>query len=242
MPTLGELARLRLKSGEAGSGAPFADVYDYIDNSGNAAYAHAPNIQAGGEQSWGSTGPGMAYADPAANGGSDGNQAQAPVTFDPRDAYEGIIQLIANSANGEGSGGYSYRVDGQKLPTTRFGDVNATARVSDDDLDDVIDPRYVYEDPNFGRITHATNLDRTSISDMIFPAIMAAAMGGMGALAAPGLAGIGFKLPGLAQAFSNGGTPWSSVLGMLGPQLGIPSWLTSLGGLAAGGLDRRGGG
>lgn len=238
--TLAELTReARRNMGlEAGDPSGMGDIYDYIDNSGNAAVAITPNGMSGGEQGWGSTGLGLTPANTQANNGGDGNAPQAGVTFNPREALQGIVSMIPNSANGEGSGGYQFRVDGSKAPQTRFGDVNITARVTDDDMGDVIDPRLVYDDPVYGRITHARNMDRRSISDMIGPLIVSGAMGGIGMLGAPSLA---TSLVGLGRAAGEGGDIWGRLLGMIGGQLGLPGWATSLGQLATNGLRGRDG-
>lgn len=235
---LADVLRKNESAAASGEDVTLRDIYGFIDNSGNGAYAHTPNIQAGGEQAWGSTGPGMAYADTQANNGGDGNAAQAPVTFNPHERFREGVSLLSMNNNGEGSGGYRYVVDGDKFPRTAFGDVNATAPVTDATRDLVMDPRLVYNDEHYGEITHGANINNASLSDMIFPAIMAAATGGMGLLGAPAL---GTMLPGLLQAASNGSIDIGRIAGMIAQYLGVDPQMISLAqlGLNAGGVNTR---
>lgn len=220
--TLAELARLESQ------GPGLRDVFGYIDNVGNGAYAVTPNGMSGGEQGWGTTGLGLEVANTQANNGADGNQAQAPVTFKPDDVFRGAVTMRPQSPNGEGSGGWFFDVDGSKLPQTRFGDITRAAPVHQGHTD-LYNPNVQYNDENYGQITDARNVNTQSWSDMVMPALLSAAMGGMGMLGAPAL---GTQLVGLARTLGNGGDITGGILGMLGQQFGLPSWATTLGRLA----------
>lgn len=202
------------------------DVYGYIDNSGNTAYAFGPNAPQGDNPGWGTTGAGLAWADQSGQG-ADGNVPSPAVTFNPRDAFRDAVTLSPQSASGEGSGGYRFDVDGSKLPQTRFGDVTRTAPV--DWSTQMFNPRMTYDDPNYGQITFAPNVDARSISDYIGPALIAAATAGIGALGAPALA---TQLVSLARTLGNGGDGIGALLSIIGGQLGVPSEVTTLGRLA----------
>lgn len=207
------------------SKADLRDVYGYIDNSGNTAYAFGPNEANGDNPGWGTTGGGLAWADQSGQG-ADGNVPASAVTFNPRDPFRGAVSLISNSANNEGSGGFRFDVDGSKLPQTRFGDVTRTAAV--DDSTRVFDPSMVYDDQNYGRITHGANVDARSWSDMVGPALVAAAMAGIGALGAPTWAtSLVGGARGLAEGGARGGA--GAILGALGSLAGVPGWMTGIG-------------
>ncbi len=248
MPTLAKLAMPQSKSlssadlaallaqREAQAPQGLQDIFGYIDNQGTGSYAHTPNGANGDNAGLGSTGLGLSYADPQANNGADGNQAQAPVTFKPPSQYAAGVTLSPNSPNGEGSGGYHFNVDPSKFPQTRFGDVTNAAPVGSNTP--IFDRRYVYDDPNYGQITFAQNVKPDKFNAMVWPALISAAIGGMGYLGAPALGG---QLVNLARTFGNGGNGVGNILGIIGSQLGLPSLGTTLAQLAAGALGNRGG-
>jgi hypothetical protein len=73
-------------------------------------------------------------------------------------------------------------LDGRKLsfknlPTTKFGSIEYTIPVEDGVK--LLNPNMVYDDPNYGKITHIMNKDRGK-SQMLGPALMALVGAGMG--------------------------------------------------------------
>jgi len=221
-----QLSTLMHERESAPPAATLQDIYGYIDNVGNNAFAITPNQMPGGEQGWGTTGLGLTQADTQANNGADGNMPQSPVNFAPPDLFRAGVSLSPNSSNNEGSGGYHFNVDGSKFPTTRFGDVTRTAPVGQGV--DLYRPDMVYDDPNYGRITDARNVKPDQLNAMAGPAIMAAATMGMGLLGAPA---IGAQLVGLARGISEGGLRGGAggLASILGSAFGLPSWATNIG-------------
>lgn len=145
----------------------------------------------------------------------------------------------ANIANMNPGSAADWRlnVDYSKLPSTRFGSVDNT--VSVDDNIKVVDPRYVYEDPNYGRITFKGNT-RTG-NEWLGPALMMAVGAGMGSLVGAAGGGSAFKtassvLRGLQSATR--GNPLSALASITG-LTGAPQWASVLARLAA---SRFGGG
>lgn len=201
------------------------DIYGYIDNVGNSVSAITPNEHAGDEAGWGTSGAGVSVAPNW--GRAEGDSASPRLLFQPDAAFADAVQLASNSANGEGSGGFRFLVDGGKLPQTRFGDVTRTAPV--DGSQRLINPNLVYDDPNYGRITDARNVDTRSISDLAGPLFISLATMGMGALGAPAIA---TQLVNLARTLGNGGDGLSQILAMIAGQAGVPSEITTLGQLA----------
>lgn len=229
-----ELTALLREREAGGDQRTLRDIYDYIDNQGNAAFAITPNNMSGGEQGWGSTGPGLEFTDPQANNGADGNQRQDQYTFDPGELFRHGITLSSNAGHqGEGSGGFRYMVDGSKFPTTRFGDVTQTAPV--DDGTRLRNPNLRYNDENYGDITHHQNVRINPFNQYFMQALMTGAMGGISALGAPALA---TQLVSLGRTLGMGGDPTSILLRMVGGQLGLPGWTTQLASLALGQLNR----
>ena len=244
MPTIAQLSKslssadlaslLRQRESQAPQG--LQDIFGYIDNQGSPGFAVTPNGANGDNAGWGTSGLGLSYANTQANNGADGNQAQAPVTFKPPDQYAAGVTLSPNSPSGEGSGGYHFNVDPSKFPQTRFGNITNAAPVGGHTP--LIDPRYVYDDPNYGRITDARNVRPDKFNQMAQMALMSAALGGIGYLGAPAL---GTQLVNLARTFGNGGNGIGNLISIIGSQLGLPSWGTTLAQLAAGSLGNRGG-
>lgn len=230
-----DLAAL-LRAREAQPLTGLQDIFGYIDNPGSPGFAITPNGASGDNPGWGSSGIGLGYADTQANNGADGNQAQAPVTFKPPEQYAAGVTLSPNSPSGEGSGGYHFNVDPSKFPQTRFGDVTNAAPVGGHTS--LIDPRFQYDDPNYGRITFGDNVKPDKFNSMAWPALMAAATWGMGSLGAPAL---GNQLINLARAFANGGNGISQLINILGGQLDLPSWVTTAANMGANALSGRGG-
>lgn len=126
-------------------------------------------------------------------------------------------------------------IDWNSVPKTKFGDVKETVPLtylSGDPIKDrkVINERYVYDDPNYGKITHAANVkDAGSWMDYLPMAIMAASTMGLGALGMPALAS---ALVSAGRSYGQGGG--LSSLASLGAKaagsyLGVPDWATSAG-------------
>lgn len=218
--------------GKSAKDAPLRDVYGYFDLFGQMREASDPGTAHGGEAGMGSTGVGLEWADV---GGQAENQNAAPVTF--RAPNETLANAVTwgQQYGGDGSRG-AFNVDPTKLPETRFGSVLNTGMV--DAHTRLRDPSMVYDDPNYGRITDARNIDTSSISDYFGPAIMSAAMWGMGALGAPSLAmqGIGVAR-GLGEGGLRGGA--GGIAGILGNLAGLPGWATSIGRMALANALRR---
>jgi len=131
----------------------------------------------------------------------------------------------ATMQNQGGQSGAQLGWDMAKLPKTRFGTVDQTAAV--DDRTGVIDPRFVYDDPVYGKITHRGNVK--SEQEWVGPALMAALSMGAGSLAGLGAAGAAggstFKTAmGAAQALRGLGSGNKlGALGALGGMVGIPT-------------------
>lgn len=220
MTTLAALA----KSGTGG--ANLRDLYDYILAGDNPM----PNAPLGGEAGSGSIAPGLSWTEQ--NTGADGNIQMPNVTFTPDPLFaEGVTY---NPGNAEG-GASSFIVDPSKFPTTRFGDVTRTAPV--DENSDLLNPRLVYDDPNYGRITLLANLKPDKVNNMASAAIMAALMAGMGGIGMPSWATSG---AGLARGVGSGqGLNFGTLAGMIGSALGMPAWARTLASLAIGNATRR---
>lgn len=243
-------AALRAKVAQSGPTAPLAGIFDYIDNQGSGASFVTPNEHDGGEAGWGSTAP-VPWTTQTQGGGDNASTSQMP-GVDPR--FAGVVSFLSNGSNGEGSGGWQSRVDGSKLPTTRFGDINLVAPVNAHSS--LYNPAMVYDDPNYGRITDARNVRPDQLNATVGMALPAAAMAGIGYLAAPaaiaggGLFGgafnpaqLGLGLVNAARGFGGGTSGGlSGLLGALGGGFGLPSWMTTAGRLAlAQALRNRGG-
>lgn len=242
---------LRLKAAQK-AGAPLSDIYQYIDNQGSGAFAITPNDASGGEQGWGST-PLVPWTTVTSGGGDNASTSQMP-GVDSR--FRDVVSVLGNGSNGEGSGGFQFRVDGSKLPRTVFGDVTGTAPVNAHSH--LINPNLVIDDPNYGRITDARNVREDRLNTTVGMALPALATAGIGALAAPaalagaGLFGgafnpasLGIGLVNAARGFANGGLGGGlgGLLGAVGGGFGLPGWATSIGRVAlAQALRNRSGG
>ena len=129
------------------------------------------------------------------------------------------------------------------LPRTRFGDVSVTTPVTGDTR--LLNPNLVYDDPNYGRITLAKNID-TGSNKFVGPGLMALAGLGMGSLA--GAAGgasaaqsfnTAKSLIGALQGAMKGG--YGALLGPLLGQAGVPPQLGAFLSQLARFAPRRGG-
>lgn len=232
-----ELGRLLAEREAGGDQRTLRDIYDYIDNMGNAAYSITPNNMSGGEQGWGSTGQGLEFADPQANNGADGNQFQEQYTFDPGELFRHGITLSSNAGHqGEGSGGFRYMVDDSKFPQTRYGGVSQSAPV--DHGTRLRNPAMRYDDPNYGDITHHRNVEINPFNQMFMQTLMAAAMGGIGALGAPAWA---TSLVNMARGLGNGQMNWGTLASLLSQMGGfkLPIGTSSLINWGANELNRR---
>jgi hypothetical protein len=113
---------------------------------------------------------------------------------------------FTNDTSGGEAGGEGTRrlkLDYSSLPKTKFGTVDNT-RPYREGLDEVYDPKYIYDDPTYGKITHYKNLkDKQSWMDHIPTAIMAAASAGMTGLGFPALA-----MAGINAAKAGGDGDW----------------------------------
>lgn len=225
--------------------APLRDVYGYFDLFGQMREASDPGTAHGGEAGMGSTGVGLEWADV---GGQAENQNAAPVTFTAPNETLANAVTWGQQYSGDGSRG-AFNVDPTKLPQTQFGSVLNTGAV--DANTRLYNPNMVYDDPNYGRITDARNIDTRSISDLFGPIMVGLAASGIGSLASAGIGAAGAAgsaIPGYAVngvqlgrgVLSGNGIDWNRLLSMIAPQLGIPSWGTTLGRLAIGALGRKG--
>lgn len=213
--------------------APLSNVYDYFHLGGQAMDASDPGTAHGGEAGMGTWNPSLEWADV---GGQAENQNAAPVRFNAPENLMGAVTWDEMGAGTENGGRHQFTVDPTKLPETRFGPVTGTGRV--DAHTRLYNPSMVYDDPNYGRITDARNIDTRSISDYFGPAALALATWGMGALGAPSLAMQGLQLG--RGVLSGNGVDWGRILGMVAPYLNIPGEAVTLGRLAAGFADRNG--
>lgn len=225
-------AALRAKNSAKDDGAPLRDVYSYFDLFGDMRDATDPGMAHGGESGMGSTGVGLDWADA---GNQAENQNADPVRFNAPPALAGAVTRN-RMGNNEGGDSWRFSVDPTKLPETRFGGVLNSHRV--DPTTRLRNPAMVYDDPNYGRITDARNINTESWSDYFGPAIMAAATAGMGALGAPTLA---TGLIGAARGVGEGGLRGGAggIAGILGNLAGLPSWATGLGRIALSNALRR---
>lgn len=211
--------------GASKSEAPLAGIFGYIDNEGTAYSGWSPNQSNGSE-----AGMGSSFTQPwqqVLQGGGDNASFTLTPQADPRFAH--AVSFLSNGANGEGSGGWASRVDGSKLPQTRFGDINRAAPVNAHMA--LYDPRMQYFDENYGQITPSWNVKPDRLNTAVQAALMSAAMAGMGYLGMPSFAG---ALVNGARSLGGGDT--GGVLGALGgiagSYFGMPSWMTSAGRLA----------
>lgn len=215
------------KSGDAfGLNAPMRDVFQYIDNAGTGFVLGTPNTQSGSEAGMGSSV--TAPWETITHGAGDNAWTEQVPGVDPK--FADVVRIASNAGHSnDGSGGWRAEVDGSKLPTTQYGDINRAAPVNAHTP--LFDPRMVYDDPNYGRITDARNVKPDQINSMVSAALMSAAMAGMGYL---GMPSFGSALVNGARSFGSGnaGGGFGSLLGAAGSYFGLPSWMTSAGRLA----------
>lgn len=206
------------------------DLYSYIQAGDNPQ----PNLTMGGEQGMGSIAPGLTWTEQ--NTGGDGNMQAPNVTFTPDPLFAQGVSYTPGNAEG---GASRFEIDPSKFPQTRFGDVTRTAPVNNNDR--VYDPRLVYNDPNYGRITSQMNLRDSPLNSIASSAIMAALMAGMGGLGMPSWAS---GTVNLGRGLGSGqGLNFGTLAGMAGSAAGLPSWVTNIGRLAlTQALRRRNGG
>lgn len=212
-----------------------SDIFGYIDNQGSNSFAITPNQIPGGEQGWGSTGYGLNYSDPQANNGADGNVAQDPLTFNPRDAYRGIVNYVPNSPSGEGSGGGHFSVDDSKLPNTPFGSVLGVGPVGPHST--LYNPDLVIDDPNYGRISPASNFKPDQVNTIAQQALMSAALAGFGGLLGPNMGWVTQLING-ARSLGSGADPLHTLLSIVSSYLPGAAGLDGLtGSLASTGIN-----
>lgn len=197
---------------------------------------------------------------------------QSPMTYRPRagtglaawaQKYPGMINTINDIHGGGAESGQApgaiHQVDWTKLPKTRFGSAEDAYSLEDGlgKGQHLIDPRMVYDDPVYGRITHRSNLYEPArglnkYMPMLTMAAMAAMTGGSSML---GLAGAGSVagpmlsagISGLHNYGQTGRFNWGSLAGpALGAGLGAmgaPSWASGLAragtGMAFSNLNKR---
>lgn len=192
------------------------DLYSYIYAGNNVG----ANGVGGDAQGTGTNAPGLTWFQDSSSteNGSSGSGYQ----FNPDPMFQQGVSFVERSPGGGAqSGGNSFSVDPSKFPRTRFGDVTRTAPVEDGTS--LINPRLVYDDPNYGRITLAANLKPNAgdrFNNAFSSAAMAAAMAGMGGLGMPTLAN---SAMGLARGLGSGqGLNFGTILGALGSAAGLP--------------------
>lgn len=142
---------------------------------------------------------------------------------------EALSQAI-QTENGQdgGRGNMAHSMDFSKLPRTRFGSADQVMAVTDQMMDKLKDRNMVYDDPNYGRITHWQNYN--SGNDWVKNIPMMLAGAGFGALPLmPAMALPGIRL---AQGFGQGGSPWGQLASLVGGAMGLPSWAKPLTGMA----------
>lgn len=213
------------------------DIYQYLYAGNNVG----ANGVAGDQQGSGTNAPGLTWFQDSSS--TEGGQSGSGYQFNPAEQFAQGVRFVEGSpGGGPQSGGNRFDVDGSKFPTTRFGDVSRTAPV--DANTQVIDPRYVYDDPNYGRITAQANLKPNAgdrFNNMFNGLAMSGAMAGIGALGMPSIAS---SLVGLGRGLGSGqGLNFGTLAGMAGSAMGLPSWATNIGRLALSqALRRRNGG
>lgn len=134
--------------------------------------------------------------------GPDMSKAPGLGPDDPLSKYVHTTQQQYNTDSGQN--GYQFDVDYSALPKTKFGGVQNTWAV--DDMNAVNDPSLVYDDPNYGKITHKGNLKQGTwdkINQIAPSLMMAAGTYGMGLLGMPG-----YVMPAInaLRGWDNGGS------------------------------------
>lgn len=166
-------------------------------------------------------------------GGEGGSYQDNFVDTRDHGVLNGMVSVKGRDTGGEDAigNGPSYELQYDKMPNqgmTKFGRIDNVYRVQG--LGDVIDPRGVVWDDNYGWITSKANR-KPRFADKYGPMIATAAMGGLMSTALPAgllskVVSSGFKaLPSVASGnFSPVGLGLSA-LGTVGGSLGIPSWV-----------------
>lgn len=209
--------------------AKLYNIYDYMDSGGNSYNPESTLWNADPEK------------DNSYNTGFYSNERKDNGEIEAWLKANGIKYSMDDDYSGgeAGSGGADRKklnIDWGSAPQTKFGPVNMTAPVTYKDGTPIqgreaIDKRYVYDDPNYGTITHAQNIKdkQNPFFQYAGPAIMAAAGMGLGQLGMPSLAS---GLVKGAGSFGNGGgldSLLAQLANIAGGQLGLPSWATSAG-------------
>lgn len=165
--------------------AGWRDIYSYLVSGTPQNIGDVTN-SGGGDDPRGTSGPSQ-----FGTGKWVGNEYQVP------DKYKGIIDVQHTMGGGEDpKASSSINIDWTKLPNggmTPYGRVDRTIQAEDPTTpvgkgqqNILKDPKLVYNDPNFGWITPATNRKQSLVDKLsaIEPyAVFAAASAGMGALA-----------------------------------------------------------
>ena len=202
------------------------DIYQYLYAGNNVG----ANGVGGDQQGSGTNAPGLTWFQDSSS--TEGGQSGSGFQFNPAAQFADGVRFVEGSPGGGAqSGGNRFDVDASKFPTTRFGEVSRTAPV--DASTQLIDPRLVYDDPNYGRITAQANL-KPNAGDRFNNAFnglaLSGAMAGVGYLGMPSIAG---QVMGLARGLGSGqGLNFGTLAGMAGGAFGLPSWATNIGRLA----------
>jgi hypothetical protein len=175
--------------------------------------------------------------------GAENERNQVHWSIKPGSFLDSINQQYGNAINFDpnvrnndsGSDQGWLNIDYSKLPKTRFGTVDNTVAVTEGSH--INDPRFVYDDPVYGRITHKGNVN-TGANAFVGPGLLAGLTMGAGSL----LGGSGLALANTAMRGGQAalkGNPLAA-LASLGSVLGMPSWGTMLARLAASRFGGRG--
>ena len=217
----------------AGSGADLYNIYDYMDEGGNSYNPESTLWNSDPEK------------DNSYNTGFYSNERKENGDVEAWLKANGIKYTLDDDWRageaGQGAGGKkTLNIDWGSAPQTKFGPVNMTAPVTYKDGTPIqgreaLDKRYVYDDPNYGTITHAQNINdkQNPFFQYAGPAIMAAAGWGLGQLGAmPTLAS---GLVKGAAGYGNGGGLGSlagTAINAIGSGFGLPSWVGNAAGMA----------
>lgn len=123
--------------------------------------------------------------------------------FDPNASWEYHDNMTGGGEGGpSGVGGYVLNYDQSKLPKTKFGSVFNVKQAGQGN--DVYDDKYVYDDENYGKITHYKNVKKPKDPMWTKIAPLVVGMGGPALGAALAGAGIG-GAAGLTSAVTGSG-------------------------------------
>lgn len=192
------------------------DLYQYIQAGENVG----ANAVGGDAQGTGTNAPGLTWFQGSSS--TEGGQSGSGYQFNPDPMFaQGVSFVERTPGGGAQSGGNRFEVDPSKFPRTRFGDVTRTAPVEEGTS--LFNPRLVYDDPHYGRITSQANIKPDSadrFNSAFSAAALAGMMAGMGGLGMPSWATSGVNL---ARGVGSGqGLNVGTILGALGSAAGLP--------------------